>query len=619
MDELTQLRAEVLDAFREVLASTGPEMSSARRQLVISSRDKLAAGRYLVVVCGEFKRGKSSLLNSLVERPGLFPVDVMVATSAITTLQWGDADTAVLYFNEDPGSRAAPEPVQIPLASAADYVTERGNPGNAKNVDRIEMAAPIPQLRTGLVLVDTPGLGSINPAHSVVARAFMPHADGILFVVSATEPLGVAELDFLTMALEQCPVIVTAVTMIDRLVDPTPAVAAIRSRIGERTGRNPDGLVLVGVSSPRKRRALQMGDEELLSASGFPELEDALWQGLAMTCGRMQILQAVADLDSAVGDAAAPFANALAALSDDSEIRAVEAELRAAQESTRKLRSRGSRWRSDLKAELRESAKVIRRRMAGEFDAIEGYYRQAQADGLAAEDPGTVIREISERMVDAVNRANITLMAAAEKTARRFSRITSTRLIASNVSPDFAPPERSTAVASVRETRSWVRLSGALSGATIGAALGTIVAPVVGTILGAALGGLIGQIASWGTRAERDAATVGRSRTVVVTVDGQAMISASLKRALDDFELQVAECVTAMTTALDRELEADADSQEQSVRRLADLHSQNVRERELRAGDLSATLSRYSALRDRLGMLRARAETLGSGMEQAPE
>jgi ribosome biogenesis GTPase A len=185
MTAFEDLRDDTLAVYTSLTGVLAPRLAPTRTRLLAESRDKLVAGQLAVVVCGEFKRGKSSLLNALVERPGLFPVDADIATSAVMTLRWGPKDTATVYFAETtpgkPGS--SPPPQEIEVSQAAEFVTEQGNPRNAKNVLRIDMAAPVEPLASGMVLVDTPGIGSLNPAHTAATRAYLKYADVILFVV----------------------------------------------------------------------------------------------------------------------------------------------------------------------------------------------------------------------------------------------------------------------------------------------------------------------------------------------------------------------------------------------------------------------------------------------------
>ncbi len=56
-------------------------------------------------------------------------------------------------------------------------------------------------------------------------------ADALLFVASATELLSKHELEFLQQALQDCAIVVTAVTMIDKVVDAALVIAEDRERI----------------------------------------------------------------------------------------------------------------------------------------------------------------------------------------------------------------------------------------------------------------------------------------------------------------------------------------------------------------------------------------------------
>lgn len=50
-----------------------------------------------VLFCGEFKRGKSSIVNAIVG-DGLCPTDIGIATSVITLIRYGEKKKAVRYY-----------------------------------------------------------------------------------------------------------------------------------------------------------------------------------------------------------------------------------------------------------------------------------------------------------------------------------------------------------------------------------------------------------------------------------------------------------------------------------------------------------------------------------------
>jgi Dynamin family len=625
MNELDRLRADVLDTFRDVLREIDKDLSDTRRRLVDTAQEKLSAGRYFLVVFGEFRRGKSSLLNALTDRPGLFPVNVSVTTCAVSTLQWGPDEGAIVYFAEDVGDPArTAEPVSISLAEAADYVTEQGNPHNIKNVARIEMRAPVPLLKSGLVLVDTPGLGSINPEHTTATHAYVPNADAILFVAAATEQISQVELDSLAWALPQCPIVVTAITMIDRVIDPVPSIAEARRRIGDTSRTDPADLVLVGVSSSRKHKAVQSEDAELLAESGFPELEQHLWHGLAITCGREQIRDALDALGAALADVAAPVANALAALQDDSALRKVEADLREAQDLTRELRSKTSRWRQDLKDQLEIAVRPVRARMSQDFDEASERFRRALDAERTVSDPSSLIRDISEALVDAANRAKRGLDREAMRIADQFSAETATRITASNVSPAFQPAIHE--VPSVQSTRGpskWFKFRSSWGGSTAGGQAGALVGglagfivPVVGPLLGAFLGGVVGQVlGGFGGARETERIRQQRAREDQIAhlrTEVTGMISASTRDAERNFGSQVIDYSRAMIRSLDDQIDARAASLQESVRRLDELRRQTAEKRAAQLAPLTELAARYLAHQARLEGLTTRADNLGT-------
>jgi len=179
------------------------------------------------------------------------------------------------------------------------------------------------------------------------------------------EALSVLELDVLKLALSQSPIVVTAVTMIDRVVDPGPVVAEARARIATVAGVNPADLVIVPVSSFRKRDAIEEQSLELLADSGFPALEAEIWGGLAVTCGAAQVHAALDAMSDALAEAAAPIANELAGLSGD--LAEIDKELRDEQETQRGLKADARGWRRSLQADLDHVAYSIQRRLDSDW------------------------------------------------------------------------------------------------------------------------------------------------------------------------------------------------------------------------------------------------------------
>jgi GTP-binding protein EngB required for normal cell division len=193
----------------ERLAARAAAVDIARQARELA--DRVVEGRFYVACVGQFKRGKSTLLNALVGRP-ILPTGVVPVTSAVTVLRQGAEAAARVRF-EDGRSRA------IPPEEVGAWVSESENPGNRKGVRAVEVFVPSPLLDRGMCLVDTPGLGSVSGASAAVTRAFVPHLDAALVVVGADPPLSGDELQLVEEVAEQVRHLVFVLNKADRLTE----------------------------------------------------------------------------------------------------------------------------------------------------------------------------------------------------------------------------------------------------------------------------------------------------------------------------------------------------------------------------------------------------------------
>jgi hypothetical protein len=163
-----------------------------------------------VVLVGETKRGKSSLLNALLGVPGLSPVGAAVATSAYLEFLPGAAAAARAYV---PG---VDEPVPLAVADLRDWASLLGSgvPDGGRPPRRVEVTHPAPLLQY-LSLVDTPGTGGLDPAHAAITLDAVSRATALLFVADASAPLSRPELDFLVEASKSVDAVVFALTKVD--------------------------------------------------------------------------------------------------------------------------------------------------------------------------------------------------------------------------------------------------------------------------------------------------------------------------------------------------------------------------------------------------------------------
>lgn len=164
---------DVLRGVGDLAASTGRTDLAERLE---QTRSRLRDPGVRVIVVGEFKQGKSKLINALVSAP-VCPVDDDVATSVPMSVGYADQAAAwVLQRQEAEGRRSAKPAVdRVPIAldDLPRYVSEHGNPANERGIVSAEVVLPREILRGGLQLIDSPGVGGLDSANALATLHHM--------------------------------------------------------------------------------------------------------------------------------------------------------------------------------------------------------------------------------------------------------------------------------------------------------------------------------------------------------------------------------------------------------------------------------------------------------------
>ena len=153
-------------------------------------RSRLQERMLRVLVAGEAKRGKSTLVNALLGRVVL-QAGVTPLTALATSVRYG-ADEAVTAVFGDGRTEA------FPLSALDDLVTERGNPGNRRGLASVTVAVDAPALTRGVELVDTPGTGSVYAHNTAEAEMALDTMDAAVFVLTADPPVSASERDLMS-------------------------------------------------------------------------------------------------------------------------------------------------------------------------------------------------------------------------------------------------------------------------------------------------------------------------------------------------------------------------------------------------------------------------------------
>lgn len=348
--------AKTLSAALKILGRYGHDAAAAAVRRTWADTEL----RGTVVVVGEVKRGKSSIINAIAGVRDLLPVDVDVCTSAPVRVLRSDDDTDVIDL--DFGDRVE----RAPLSELGEWATMTG--ARVADPDTRELPTCV-TVRVGggdmpkALFIDTPGAGGLDRDAVDVALGRARGAGLLLMVCDATTPITAPEMEILARAAGSAGSVIVAVTKTDKNLRRWRAIVEDdRKLIRRHIGRD---IPVIGVSSLRAVDAAGMTDPRRRArverTSGIAELRGRINAEMA----RGALLSKVAAL------AIAESALATVAARIDADRRAVDhaeevvPELEARRRELRKLRDHGQEWEQILARNI----SVARQRIMADFDA----------------------------------------------------------------------------------------------------------------------------------------------------------------------------------------------------------------------------------------------------------
>ncbi|NMA93823.1 MAG: GTP-binding protein, partial [Clostridiales bacterium] len=198
--------SEYVKDIEELLS--GAEILAGQEARARALRDKLEDSRLNVAVIGQFKRGKTCLVNALLGRD-ILPTGIIPITSAAAKISYGEDSYSVRFLN---GLVKAVKEAEI-----GSYINEQENPDNLLGVDCVEITLPSDFLEGGICLVDTPGIGSYHKKNTDAAYAFIRKSDAVIFLLSVDSPINEIEIEILRNTEEYAAKFFFAVNKIDTI------------------------------------------------------------------------------------------------------------------------------------------------------------------------------------------------------------------------------------------------------------------------------------------------------------------------------------------------------------------------------------------------------------------
>jgi len=217
-------------------------------------RERLSRSDIHVFIIGDYKMGKSTMVNALIGST-VCPVDDGISTTVPTLVRHAPEPTARAIY---PPTAPDGDPVseEIPFGELADYVSEAGNPANKRGIRMVEIGLPQPVLAGGLVVVDTPGVGGLASPESAATMAAATAADAVIFATSAAQELTAPEMELLETVAVSCPHVVIVLTKTDMYPAWRQIAELDRSHLAARKF---DARV-IPISSELRIQALRYGD-----------------------------------------------------------------------------------------------------------------------------------------------------------------------------------------------------------------------------------------------------------------------------------------------------------------------------------------------------------------------
>ncbi len=154
------------------------------------TRRRLSEQRIRVVVLGEIKQGKSTLINALIGDDAL-PTGVTPTTGAVVVVREGTAPGR--YLAAPDGNRETLEDERFKSLAIG-----KEKPGDDAQIEVVITGGALPD---EIELIDTPGMNDIQRVRGAISRGELPRADVLMLVLDATQLLNRTEMAFLRDAV----------------------------------------------------------------------------------------------------------------------------------------------------------------------------------------------------------------------------------------------------------------------------------------------------------------------------------------------------------------------------------------------------------------------------------
>ena len=228
---------------------------------------------FTVVVLGEFKRGKSTFINALLES-NLLPTNVTPTTATINALMYNEEKIAEVVY-KDGHTQKGDATLEFLNGFSAD------SSADTENINYIKIGYPSELLRNHVILVDTPGVSDMNQQRVQVTYDFVPKADVVIFLLDATSPLKRTEKEFIEDHLLKYGIekIIFIANRFDEIEeeDEEEVLEDIKKRLSASFQQmEQEGINIIPFSAFQALQGVIKKDEILIKTSNLPLVKDTI-------------------------------------------------------------------------------------------------------------------------------------------------------------------------------------------------------------------------------------------------------------------------------------------------------------------------------------------------------
>lgn len=265
--------------------------------------ERIRADRFRVLVIGEFSRGKSALLNSILGRDLIMSKNAP-STPIVIRINYGETPHARLVFRDGREDQIASiDAFRSEYQLSVEDVDDGRKSGNEtkisfdrfKDIDHAVLAYPLELCRYGVELIDSPGLNH-DATRSNRTQRYLQEVDAVIMVLDATQLLNDREIHVIEnilypLGLQNIFFVINKWNLIDEAVlnaeDAEREKRELNARISQQLhpfcfingqDRSADRIFRVNALGALRGRLGQQpwNDPQMLASSGIPSFESAL-------------------------------------------------------------------------------------------------------------------------------------------------------------------------------------------------------------------------------------------------------------------------------------------------------------------------------------------------------